>query len=267
MTDHPWEAKSREFALEVGSGLANATAGSLVAGPIGGAIGAVAGPALKRAVQLLAARLEGRSEDRVKTAVGHAALIIRNRQERGDEPRADRFLTEDEFDRSAADEIAEASLRAAAEDPEEYKLPFYGALLANICFRPDISRGTANQLIRDAEHLTYRQCVILALANEALVTPPYFGVEMEQGGWLDLPLDVDRESVHRDFEELERMRLITSAPSRHNDRVPSPPGRDLIALMQLDNIPEDDLAVLRPLIESGNEGPWTQAATYPEGLP
>lgn len=267
MVDGPWESENREFALEVGSGLANAAVGSLVAGPAGGAVGAVAGPALKKAVQLLAARLGGRGEDRAKTAVGHAAVIIGNRQERGDEPRSDGFFAEDQFDRSAADEVAEASLRAAAEDPEEQKLPFYGALLANICFRPDISRGTANQLIRDAHHLTYRQCVILALANEALVRPPYFGVEMERGGWLDLPLDVDRESVRRDFEELERMRLITSAPNRHNDRVPSPPGRDLIDLMQLEKIPQDDLVVLRPLIESGNEGPWTQAATYPDGLP
>lgn len=260
------DEEGHELALEVGANLASAAAGSLVAGPVGAALGAVTGPVLTRAGRALASRIRGREEARTLTALGYAAIAIEERLSEGDELRSDGFFQRGDLDRSAADEVAEASLRAAARDPEEMKLPYYGRLLANISFRADISRGTANQLVRTAARLTFRQCVLLALADESSIRPPYFGVEMEHE-WGEWPLDVERESVRLDFDELEKLHLVTPEKHRHNNRVLSPPGRDLLGLMGLGDVPEADRAGLRVKVEAGNDGPWTQSATYPDGIP
>jgi hypothetical protein len=54
-------------------------------------------------------------------------------------------------------------LLAAQGEHQEKKLRFFGNLVANIAFHPEIDRAHANHLIAVAENLSYRQLCALAL--------------------------------------------------------------------------------------------------------
>src|SRR6266508_3625350 len=102
---------------------------------------------------------------RVDTVLKFAATKIQQNIANGQQIRQDTFFTEALDDRSAGEEIMEAVLLTAQREYEEKKLKYYGNLLANIAFHPEINRGTANQLIRIAERLSYRQMALLAFVS------------------------------------------------------------------------------------------------------
>jgi len=79
----------------------------------------------------------------------------------GETPRDD-LRQETSPGRSAAAELIEASLIAAAHTHEERKVPYLAHLLAATVFEPALLPPHLNQLIALAEALTYRQLVILA---------------------------------------------------------------------------------------------------------
>jgi hypothetical protein len=81
----------------------------------------------------------------------------------GKQLRQDDFFQDNVGDRSTADEIVEGTLLAAQREHEERKLRYYGNMVANIAFHPEVSRSQANQLIRQVERMTYQQLCLLAL--------------------------------------------------------------------------------------------------------
>jgi len=159
--------------LEAGASLSGATAGAAVgaavAGPVGIPGGAAAGWAVEQLMQVggeYAVRTLGRREEmRVGSVLLLASDEISARVMRGDEPREDlrELMTPS---RSAAEELAEAALQAAAHTHEERKLPFLAHLIASITFDESVSHAHANQLLRLADDLTYRQLALLSAYAE-----------------------------------------------------------------------------------------------------
>lgn len=245
----------RDYALEIGSGLASASTGFVLAGPAGAVVGAFIGPTFTRVGRAIMDRYEHRDRERAVSALGYAALVIADRLERGDAPRPDWVdMDEDPHDRGAADELAEATLKAAATDPEERKLPFYGALLGNLAFQPDVSRFDANRLVRTAATLTYRQYVVLSLAESGPIRPPYNGVELTWTG-ADSPVDATWALLHHECQELEELRLLAPEKGRHNNRVLTRVGGQVVALMGLDRVEEPDRAAVRAMLAEKSQQP------------
>ena len=97
------------------------------------------------------------------TVVAAAAASIDAGREAGRTFRTDGFFDTTPGDRAAAEEVAEAVLRAAQDEPEERKLPYLARLLSEIAFRPNVDRATASMLVRIGHELTYRQLLLLSL--------------------------------------------------------------------------------------------------------
>jgi len=159
--------------IEIGSNFAGGIVGGGIgfslAGSEGVLLGAGAGSlatyGVKKMAIELSHRLLGRGEKkRIGATIFYAAVQIKKNLEAGKELRQDDFFQEKPGARAVAEEIAEGVLLAAQRTYQEKKLPYYGKLLGNISFRPDIDRTLANALIGQADHLTYYQYGILSIA-------------------------------------------------------------------------------------------------------
>ena len=70
------------------------------------------------------------------------------------------------IDRSDAEEVFEAVLLKAQDEPQEKKIPYIGKLFENGCFDTSIDSGALHFLCKESEGLTYRQLCIIKIANE-----------------------------------------------------------------------------------------------------
>lgn len=160
--------------VESGSELAGAATGAalgLIGGPVavvGGAVaGAVVGRVLKRVGAEIKQRVLGpREEVRIGATVAFAGAAIEQLTSAGRQPREDGFFEEDASGRIPADEILEGVLVRARDAYEEKKVRLLGILFAKIAFYPEISPAYANYLITLAGRLTYRQLVVMAVAQD-----------------------------------------------------------------------------------------------------
>ena len=175
MTDHDSDGSQSnnpyiDTGAEVVGSLAGAGIGLAAAGPIGAIAGAAAGPLVALTIRKLVEdfrrrALSHREVLRVDTVLTFAATKIQENIASGQQIRQDGFFTAQLDGRSAGEEILEGILISAQREYEEKKLMYYGNLLANIGFHPEISRAMANQLIRIAERLLYRQMSLLAFVS------------------------------------------------------------------------------------------------------
>ena len=159
--------------IEVGTDIAGAAAGAalglVAAGPGGAVLGAAAGPGLafplRRLARELRARFLGpREQVRIGAALAYAVQEAGRRLEAGQQPRSDGFFTDaDRQGRTTAEEIVEATLRAAQGEHEERKIRYQGRLFGGIAFDPTIGRLDANHLVRLSEQLSFSQLLLLQL--------------------------------------------------------------------------------------------------------
>lgn len=147
----------------------NASAAAIgfeIAGLSGAIVGGMGlGSVIVQSLSLFATKQLAKREEQ---KVGLTAIYAKNKIEENlktKEIRDDDFF-EDTQERSAANEIFEATLTAAQRDSEEKKLEYYGNLLGNIPFYPEINRVKANHLIKTAQDLSWNQLCILAVAHK-----------------------------------------------------------------------------------------------------
>lgn len=153
---------------EIAGGVAGATVGFFTGGPTGAILGGTTAPLLKHVFRNIATeikhRILGRREEaRIGATIAFAAEKIRENIANGQQIRQDSFFQKQIDERAAADEILEGVLLVAQREHQEKKLQFYGNLVANIAFYPEIDRAQANLLIRLGEHISYRQICLLSL--------------------------------------------------------------------------------------------------------
>jgi hypothetical protein len=248
--------------------LGGAAGGALgtLGGPPGVILGAAGGTAVSHAVTRVGSaifrrNLEERQAGRAGAAFGVAVERIRARLLSGTDPRDDGFISKSDSSsaRSAGEELLEGTLRAAADEHEEKKVPFLGAFWGNLVFSPQISRAYANYLLRLAEGLTWRQFVLLADAGSSLDD------QVKQAlGQLDAEVDVSAgdPGVFNELEELAGLGLVAKAKmsrlasmesdewdagltgfadSRAAPPELAPMGRDLYGLLDLGQMPQDEL--------------------------
>lgn len=155
-----------EYAGSAAGAVAGGLIGAAIGGPEGAAAGSVAATAIEHMFQNMGCEIKKRTlapleEQRVGTVYAKAKELIEEKIAQGKTPRNDNFFDKDSNSRPASEELLEGTLLAAQREHEEKKTVYLARLYANILFHPEISRPTANHLIKLAEQLTYRQIAIL----------------------------------------------------------------------------------------------------------
>ena len=107
-----------------------------------------------------------RQSKRIMTVTQFALDGIRCRLGNGETPRDDGFFPETIGDRSDAEEVLEAALLIARDEPQEKKIPYIGKLFENAYFDASIHPGLLHFLYKESESLTYRQLCILKIIIE-----------------------------------------------------------------------------------------------------
>ncbi len=170
--DHNHEPEAVDNLITIGTeiagGVTGAAIGLFAAGPVGALAGGAAAPLVTHTFRKVAGEIKQRllghrEEVRIGAAFTFAAAKVQQNIAHGKQLRQDEFFQDDIDDRSTAEEIAEGTLLAAQREHEERKLRFYGNLMANIAFHPEITRPHANQMLRQVERMSYRQLCFLAL--------------------------------------------------------------------------------------------------------
>jgi hypothetical protein len=228
----------------------------------GGTIAATLTWALYDTVQRV---LSPRERIRVGAVIGYATQQAWQNLMSGDNPRQDGFF-ESEWPggRCASEEIAEAAIRAAQQEPEERKIEYIGYLLGNVGFESCAhNRASANHVVRLADSLSYTQLQLLALVHrrDEIRLPP-------GGPNLQGTLSWDAASIAMQYWDLAGVRALISAP-RPDPRLVSvvtslgPPretelapfGLELVELMNLDRMPQQELTrVADALWETASPG-------------
>lgn len=164
------EDKTIEKIAEYGGAALNAAVGAgvglVLAGPVGAVAGSLAGTVMENVVKKIGEEIKARKLSKAENKkVGSVYTLAKEnialKLNAGKMLRGDDFFTEKETDRSTAEEILEGTLFAAQREAEERKLPYYSRMYANMAFSTDVTRPMANQIIKIAEQLTYRQLLIL----------------------------------------------------------------------------------------------------------
>lgn len=190
---------------------AGAAIGTLVAGPAGTVVGAIAGSVIEKVIvaggKEIKEKVLSKNENRkIKTVFDLAKIKIAANIESGKKLREDVFFS-DKDSRSAADEILEGTLFAAQRENEELKLPYLANLYSNINFDYTISRSMANQLIKIASEISFRQIMILSVigkCNQNIYDLPLRKVEFR--GFTDY----ESMSIAAEIFDLYRMSLLIS---------------------------------------------------------
>lgn len=156
---------------EITGAIGGAVIGNIVAGPTGSLIGAGTGPIITKLFQTLGIEIKGRflsqrETIRVGAAFTYALAKIQEYEKMGIQIRNDDFFQDEYEDRPASEEVLEGIILSAQREYEERKIKFLGNLYANISVDPSISREHANQLLKVADSLSFRQFCIIQLLKE-----------------------------------------------------------------------------------------------------
>ena len=163
-----------ETGSEISGGIGGAIIGGLIAGPSGAIIGGAGGPIITKVFKSIGTEirkryLSPREEMRIGAAYTFAINKIKKNEDNGETLRNDDFFKGINDKRPASEEVLEGIILSSQREFEELKIKFLGNLYANICFKPKVSKEYANQLIKTANSLSFRQFCILQLMNERYV--------------------------------------------------------------------------------------------------
>ena len=223
--------------------------GTVVAGPIGAVGGSLLGTAVEKAFVWAGNEIKNRcfsiSENRKIGSVYDVAMQnISQKLSAGLSLRTDNFYYAEIGDRSSAEEVVEGTLFVAQRENEEKKLPYLANLYANINFDETISRPMANQLIKIASVISFRQLVILSvigkshygILNVSLRDNAFRGFE----NYEDMSIAAEIFDLYRMSLIISRSAILDAASFVPSLLVLNGMGQLLYSHMELFNIPLDD---------------------------
>ncbi len=256
-------AKGSELAAGAVTGALVALAGDPGIAAVLGASGVAVTQVIQRLGSEVNQRYLGeREEVRIGAAMAFAIEQVHANRERGLQVRQDGFFHKQPGERAAAEEVLEGVLLAAQREHEEKKVRFCGYLFANITFTPSVDRAQANNLIRLAEALSYRQlCLLHLFQNDPT---PYlhgrsrfdpFGIPSRAGALTSLVqeiYDLDARGL-ASGHEIEQgydcgATLPRGAATIGQVFKPRAMGSVLYELMDLEEIDEADLETIRAVL-------------------
>ena len=164
--------------IETGSEITGCVGGAVIAGlipgPVGIVLGGASGPIITKVFKALGTEikerfLSPRESIRIGAAYTFAINKIKENETKGIPLRKDNFFDSVDDNRPASEEVLEGIILTSQREFEELKIKYLGNLYANICSNQDIDKEHANQLIKTANSLSFRQFCILQLLNERCI--------------------------------------------------------------------------------------------------
>lgn len=258
------EYSTRELiksSTDITGSVVGTTVGILFAGPAGAVLGSVVGPLIAKSLKALAIEVFDRSLTRREIARSGTAYrfalekIIENK-ENGIPFREDAFFAEGKNSRSAAAEVLEGIVMSAQREFEELKIQFLGYLYANICYNEDISKQHANQLIRTAQDLSYRQFCILKLLNDKRINEEMYVPKLRS---FSHPNKIEQIDIIAEMRDLNQKGLLlvpttldggdNSAPIKIDSIKITLSGMQLCKMLDLEKLNEDDIKELNEITQ------------------
>ena len=238
---------------EYGSSAIGSATGAIIGGAIAGPAGAIGGSLggtlieniLKWGGKEIKERLLSKTEEqKLETVHTLACKKITQNLDSGKRLRTDTYFSESTNNRSYAEEILERTLFAAQRECEDKKIKYYAKIYANIAFDNSISRNMANQLLKLAEQLTYRQIVLLhTIGVQQMATSPNF---MKKTAYTSVN-GLENVMIASEIYELYRMSLLSSSSVIFDSAGINPSalsitgyGALLFNLMELNILEEDE---------------------------
>jgi len=243
---------------DIAGSAAGGVVGFLMAGPAGAAMGGAAGPLLSRTFKTIGEEIDRRvigprEEVRIGAAYTFAIQKLQENLSSGNsQKREDAFFEESRAGRAAAEEILEGIVLTAQREYEERKVAFLGYLYANICTNASVTREHANQLIKTASNLSFRQFCLLAALKVRRDREESFTFR------LSFALDnasIQKQDVIAELRDLHQRGLVTlkletidSGIDDHTSPIDkqginiSSSGLEFYDLLSLDRLALDDLA-------------------------
>lgn len=258
--DFPKEDPVRS-AVTIGAEIVGWSAGNalgfLFGGPVGSAAGGAAGVIISRSLVAAGAEvceriLSPREKARVGAALAVAAERTQERLANGDHVREDGFFS-DGTDRPPIEEVTEGLLLAAQRAYDEKKVQYIGRMSANLNFRPDLNVQSASVLVRFADQLSYQQMCLLRLCQDNAT-----GRQLKAGKADQQVKSPAHGALLSDLLELERLGFINNGGTAVLGLSDVDPpamrlqlfGIHLYSLMELGNIPDEDIDALRATLEA-----------------
>ena len=204
---------------------------------------------------------------RVGSALILAAEGIRKRQENCENLRGDSFFNKNHTERSDADEVLENMVLKVQREPEEKKIPYISKIYENTAFEQEISADLSHKIIKSAEQLTYQHFCILSMVGRRENDEDALR-DFQPNPQLDPPLKLSK-LLHDCFELVTNGYIQGGLTFTFNGRLPQYEtlnpnsmlleniGRALFSLMNLQDIPDDDIVPIAELLH------W-EKSTLPE---
>lgn len=158
----------RDVAIRTGVAASISTSAAAVDILTGIPAGTLLAPIIAPGVDdVLSRALSSRQRQRVNDLITYAADSFRKMcEEEGARLRDDDFF-QDRDGRWSSQEVVEAALIAASNEPQELKLRYLGHLLASLAVEKDIDVPSAHWVLEQARALTWLQYVQLAIIGDS----------------------------------------------------------------------------------------------------
>ena len=255
-----------------GSTIASLAVGLLTGDPITATVSGVGGKILEIGFRTIADEISKRTigpreKVRAGTAIAFALVGIHQRLENGESPRADGFFDKSDRGRSESDEVLENMVLKIQREPEEKKAPYIAKIYENSVFEPKISADLSHKIIKSAEQLTYQHLCILSMVGRRENKEDALG-DFQLNSQLDHSLELSK-LLHDCFELVTNGYIQGGLTLTFSGRLPQYEtlnpnsmlleniGRDLFSLMNLQDIPDDDIVPIAELLH------W-EKSTLPE---
>jgi hypothetical protein len=247
-----------ETGAEISGGISGAVIGGLMAGPTGAILGGASGPIIAKVLKSIGIEIKSRflshrEEVRIGAAYTFAIKKIKENEEQGLKLRNDDFFKATGNARPASEEVLEGIILSSQREFEELKLKYLGNLYANICFSTEVSKEHANQLLKTADALSFRQLCILQLLNERYAESQQLTFKLRG---LD-KWQIDIMDVVAEIRDLQQRGLVfipttfdggdNSSPIQIKSLTITTTGRFFCAMLSLEGIERDKLDKLNAI--------------------
>ncbi len=271
-----------KYWIELSPEIVGSSVGSVIGFVVGGVAGAFSGGALIPIITSIlkdfgSRQLSHKEKVKIGGFVVFALEKIKQNLEQGIPLRQDSFFQAQITERAAAEEIFEGVIIASQQEHEEKKLRFYGRLFANIAFAKEISKEQANHILRLGQEISYRQMCLLNLVQNK----EYFQLRKDDY----IPKDGSGEylrdenkKIHPPKMSSEEIYLLSEINNLRIKRILSfeeqlilgknigsleyikpdtlelePIGKELYKLMDLHEIPEEDVNKIAQLLSEKSD--------------
>jgi len=241
-----------ETGSEISGGVVGAIIGGLIIGPTGGFLGGVSGPIVTKVFKKIGAEIQDRflsprEGTRIGAAYAFAINKINENESKGLSLRNDDFFKCKDENRPGSEEILEGIILFSQREYEEQKIKYLGNLYANICYDSSVSKEHANQLIRTADSLSFRQFCILQLLNDQQANNQQLNGKIRKSDEQEISL-FDIIAEIRDMQQKGLVHIPNtydggniSAPIRLNNLTITTSGNFFCKILSLEEIEKEKL--------------------------